>query len=190
MRSIKIEKRKFHFNKNFAHLDGILEKNKVVLAGGALRKIIDHKDVTCDYDIFFLDQSRVDTTLTALNDHGYTKVFECPRGKLHTYIQGSNKIQICSEFFYQDYETLLKSFDFYACMFLYDGDKMYFYPQSVRDVTRKIVTINRVTYPVATMNRLMKYNKKGYYVGDAIKTVLKAYKTQEFTEEEHRFYID
>jgi hypothetical protein len=85
------------------------------------------------------------------------------------------KIQLITEFFYDSMETCINSFDINACRFITDGVTVLTKYSAVRDVLKKQITLNRVDFPVATMMRIAKYSRKGYF--------LKSLHAQRFLEE-------
>jgi len=67
----------------------------VMLAGGALRTIIDRNDEVCDFDLFFKTELALSNCRTVLAAIG-TLIFECPEGRLFTYKVGDQKYSASS----------------------------------------------------------------------------------------------
>lgn len=171
---------------------GLINKD-VWLAGGSLRTLIDPKEKICDYDLFFKRQekdiegskyNKVPEVRQKLNNLGFKCTFECPEGKLYTYQKEIInmltedmestfiKVQLICEYFYQTPEELLSTFDLSPCLFATDGKFLWTYKYAVRDVKRKVARCHKLTYPVASVKRLIKYSNKGYNVNLAIQDIV------------------
>jgi len=154
----------------------------VVLAGGALRSLIDATDIQ-DYDLFFLDLKKVDTVKEYLVSKGWKLKFSCPKGELFTYMNEEKvKVQLITKKEYKDCNELIQSFDITACCCAYDGEKFYKSKRFIFDSINKLINIQAVEYPVATMRRICKYVSKGY------KLTTKA--SQYFIEEVNSMQLD
>lgn len=189
------------------------------LAGGALRTLIADEEIS-DYDIFFsrLEPEVIDATehnkfdmfdLDLVSDsepsppkylnveavkrilekERFKQVFACSEGKLFTYTKGAIKIQLILE--NSSYpEDMIGGFDFGACCAAFDGNFFYYSKAFIRDVKTKKLSINAVTYPAATIKRMVKYAKKGYNISEACVEFMKHISGQVFDEEKLRLYID
>ena len=187
------------------------------VAGGATRSLINQEEIA-DFDIFFCEQPMTveliapfdltDITATSptiekkitysasvlaikrlLVKEKYKLVFSCPEGKLFTYKQGEIKIQLILECHGQP-EEVIGGFDFNATCAALDDEYFYFSKQFIQDIKTKKLSINTVTYPAATIKRLMKYKDKGYGINDAIVEFMKNISGKEFDAEKLRLYID
>jgi hypothetical protein len=56
--------------------------SNLILAGGALRTIIDANDEIIDYDIFFNSHCDIKTIIEKFKNIGFTVYWECPKGEL------------------------------------------------------------------------------------------------------------
>ena len=147
---------------------GFLRDN-VVLAGGSLRTFVDPKDQVQDFDLFFLGEETreiKDKLEDEIKAKGGKKSFQCKEDELRSFELHGMKIQFISikNKKYSSVEHLLDSFDINASRFA-----LHVTEQSVRDVKKKHITINTVTYPVATLKRICKFKEKGYNVTLAAK---------------------
>lgn len=203
---------------NWILKSGIINKD-VWLAGGSLRTLIDSKDTVCDYDIFFKYDVRQHNTIDAywhkhldnvkqvrekLNNLGFKCTFECPEGKLYTYqkvvaegrgIKEVIKVQLVCEHFYQTPEELLSTFDITPCLFATNGEFLWTYKKALIAVRYKRCAIHKLTYPVATFKRILKYSNKGYNVHWAIEDYVRELSNLVLangilTSDQMRFYID
>lgn len=162
-----------------------------ILAGGSLRKVVDNADEIVDYDLFFMNAEQRDKTKGMLETFGYRLVFACPQGELFTYKRKGVKVQMICKRFYTSIEDLLDSFDFTACQIaLYDG-KLYVTKQTIRDIKRKELRLNKIEYPVATLNRIQKYLAKGYKPSQEFyQSIVKAIEGQQWPKEQLFLYMD
>lgn len=163
----------------------------VYLAGGSLRTVLKcSAENVSDFDLFFKSFEAVQPLRTRLEEEGWEKVFECPKGFLYTYKKNKHKVQLICETEYPSIEELLNSFDVSACVSGYYGGLVYYSREFVRSVrTKKLRTCN-VTFPVATLKRLIKYSAKGYFCGDAAEDFCHEMNGRIFSGLEFRHYID
>lgn len=141
-----------------------LETEGVYIAGGIMRKAIDTTDEVMDIDVFFKNIKAAEEFKQKLKQIGYNEVFACPLGELYTYKRGEDvKVQLITKFFYNSLEELVDSFDITACCAgTTDGSDFYSHRRFFTDVLNKNIYLNTITYPVATLNRITKYVRKGY----------------------------
>lgn len=186
---------------DFLVLD-LLNEN-VFLAGGAMRTLLLDEDIK-DYDVFFRKQYEVPEARQKLVDEGFELVFECPEGKLFTYRKEWEpgpcgephimKVQlICNEF--GGPEDIINTFDFNAGRCAMDNRNVYITDQFIRDVMTKTLSLWRLTYPVATLKRLVKYANKGYNINQVSKEIVGELYNAGFNnvlwdDEQLRVYID
>jgi len=139
----------------------------VWLLGGAIRSVFDKTQVS-DFDLFFKDEESKDKLEKRLLSDGYKIVFKCKEGKLTTYKCGPIKIQAITEVYRQSMEEHLATFDINASKFGLDCNSnelnIVYFDKALRDAKKKKLTLDRVMYPVATFNRLLKYKQKGYTI--------------------------
>jgi hypothetical protein len=168
-----------------------IEPNKVVLAGGALRKVINPLDKILDYDIFFLDFNYIQQVKSWLVEYGFDLKFECPKGELFTYKLNSLKIQLICKKQYNDIEHLLSSFDFTICQLAYDGERFYFSNYAVRSIKRRELHLsNNIEFPMATMNRIYKYKLKGFKIESCLKEFCIFMSNSDYDPTTDQLYID
>lgn len=158
----------FDYSKlNSSIIDLLHEKplfGRVFLGGGSLRTLIDKDDTINDYDIFFKDLYAAYDVMERLEKEQYEKVYSCPLGYLFTYKKDGVKAQIIKEKYYTSLEDLISTFDITACCAATDGINFTYNENFIHDVTSKQIRLNQVSYPVATMKRILKYIQKGYQI--------------------------
>lgn len=175
-------------NKNVKRL---LEIQGCILAGGSLRVLVDPTDEIKDYDLFFLSEEALWSTLSLIESMGGKKVFECPEGLLRTYRIDGVKYQLISKEFYGTLESVIEDFDITACCAAFDGKEIVYHRRFISDNLNKQVHLNKITYPVATMKRIAKYAEKGFYLTNyAVMDFIKYCAENELDENNLKFYID
>jgi hypothetical protein len=220
IRKIPILKlRRSRFNKIAAFWNLGIIGNGAFLAGGAIRTLISDEEVA-DFDVFFdvapispEDESklkaiedgeildfddgilvepphpRVEEVKRILEREKFKLIFECPERKMFSYKKDNTKIQLILEIQGKP-EEIINDFDFFACCAAFDGNFIYFPTQFVRDVKTKKLSINQITYPVATIKRMVKYAAKGYNINGACFQFMTQTSGAIFDEEQLRLYID
>lgn len=135
------------------------------LAGGAVRRTLIKQPLDSDFDFFFTDSGAKDAFISKCLEKGLRKVKET---KHHTQFEGvleGSDIPVVIQaihFIYGGIEVILKNFDYTITQFVYDGETMYTTSYALWDLGRKKLALNKVTYPVATMRRMLKYTNQGF----------------------------
>lgn len=146
-------------------------------AGGAIRRTISGQPLDSDFDFFFRDadrmakwERRLPTTLRLVRETEHHKHW---RGT----IDGSEipiDVQAIKFRFYDRAEEVIDSFDYTITMFCLDKSDLVTTPLALWDLGRKKLAIHKITYPVATMRRLLKYGKQGYTAcGGCLSSILR-----------------
>lgn len=191
--SKKIYSTKYYYKNRLKQLRPILKYlgAEILLAGGAIRTVLEcSNEEVSDFDFFFKTFQVVPELREKLIQDGWEITFSCPEEKLFTYKKDKHKLQLICEFEYRDMEHLLGEFDMTACCSgFYDG-AIYFTRPFVRAVFSKKLRIQNVTYPVATIKRLIKYEKKGYNVTQAAIDLVNQIEGKVFEDGSKRVYID
>lgn len=145
----------------------------VVLAGGAARSCVDWalgEDKPRDYDFFFETTEASVELEKFLVAKGFEITFVCPLGKLTSLEKKRSeaetvKVQLIKDKFFPEPISLIWSFDFTVTMFAISIDQPLLAlttDLAVYDAIQKVLRINRLEYPVATLNRVDKYLSYGY----------------------------
>jgi hypothetical protein len=143
------------------------------LAGGAVRRSVLGLSDEGDFDLFFKNEEQLNAVIDALDiantDSKMTTIsktedvdtilWETSGDIPHTY-----KIQLIYKRTYGSLTDLLDSFDFTVCQFAYAGDKIYAGQYSLWDLGRKRLAVHRITFPVSSVRRMIKYGNQGFYV--------------------------
>jgi len=191
--SKKVYSTKYYYKNRIKQLRPILKylREEVFLAGGAIRTVLEcSNEEVSDFDFFFKTFEVVLELRERLIQDGWENIFSCPEEKLFTYKKGKHKLQLICEFEYGDMEHLLGEFDMTACCGGYYDGAIYFTRPFVRAVFSKKLRIQNVAYPVATIKRLIKYEKKGYNVTQAAIDLVNLIEGKSFDLDAKRVYID
>ena len=164
--------------------------SEVLLAGGALRTCFDENDILKDFDIFFTNKEAIAKTKDKLTAAGFENIFTCPLELLFTFVKDDVKIQLICENIFNNPADLLNSFDIMPGCFATDGEFVYFPLDALRCVKYKRLTLNNVSYPVSTFNRIIKYKEKGYQLYKAPRQFVEMVSASDFRELDMRVYID
>ena len=153
------------------HLLDLLDFAGVYLAGGLLRSIINGEPFDyshTDVDLFFSHPVILGDVQSIMGrDKNFKKVYQCPEGKLATYVymvdgEETWKYQLISVDYYPSMETLLDSFDFTCIMVGVEGNSFWYDERFPEAIEKRLLVWNKITYPAASLRRLMKYARKGY----------------------------
>lgn len=139
--------------------------SNLILAGGALRTIIDANDEIIDYDIFFNSHCDIKTIIEKFKNIGFTVYWECPKGELFNLRNKNNeKVQLVLPNVFKSPIEWLEIFDIRAGQIALHNNILYISKLAIKDIRKKLIFLENVPYPVATFRRIMKYNKKGYHI--------------------------
>jgi hypothetical protein len=118
-----------------------------------------------DFDFFFRDadhlaawEKGLPNTLSLVRETEHHKHWKGT-------VEGSSlpiDIQAIRFRFYDSPAAVIDSFDYTITQFVLDGGMLITTPYALWDLGRKRLAIHRITYPVATMRRMLKYTKQGF----------------------------
>jgi len=134
-------------------------RDKVAIAGGSIRdKLLNVK--IKDYDVFVQDKDTEQKLMEFFNNNG-------KEGRVNDYLANytyeKKWIQIVRGKYYNMKTTeLIDSFDYTICMAMITTDGIKVGEHFFEDLKNKRLRINKITYPLATLERLQKYIKKGF----------------------------
>ena len=146
-------------------------------AGGAIRRTLINSALDSDFDFFFRSadhlkawEDSLPKTLRLVRETDHHKHW---RGT----VEGSElpiDIQAIKFKFYETAESVIDSFDYTITMFCLDGEDLVTTPYALWDLGRKKLAVHKITYPVATMRRLLKYTRQGFTAcGGCLASLLK-----------------
>lgn len=140
------------------------------LAGGALRRTLLQREPESDFDFFFRDADQLASFSALVEAGGLKKVRETEhhvhyRGTVHT-SEGRDvaavDVQLIRFAFYSSAAAVIDSFDFTICQFAFDGESLTVGDHALWDLGRKRLAVNRITFPVSSTRRLLKYARQGF----------------------------
>jgi len=136
------------------------------LAGGAIRRTLLGQEPESDLDIFFSDAMVLDGFRRSLEAKGMTKVRETEH---HVHFRGAlgdsaipRDIQLIRISFYPNAAAVIESFDFTICQFAFDGKTMTLGDYALWDLGRRRLAVHKITYPVSSARRMLKYATQGF----------------------------
>lgn len=142
-----------------------LPQDNAWIAGGAIRRVLLRQALDSDFDFFFDSQESLDrwelslpNTLQLVRETKHHKHW-------HGALDGSEvpvDIQAIRFKFYESPEAVIDSFDYTITQFILDDGVLTTTPEALWDLGRRKLAIHRVTYPVATMRRMLKYANQGF----------------------------
>ena len=169
--------------------------NDIYLAGGAVRRVLSgNSSLESDFDFFFASEKAHTDFVASLKDIDNAKVVrETKNSSTFKVVVNDTEAEIntVSIRFFESVENCIESFDFTACMFGYDGENVITTPQALWDLARRRIRVNKITYPVASLRRLIKYTKQGFYACDgAMKEMLVQSGSEEALKNFEVTYVD
>jgi hypothetical protein len=135
------------------------------IAGGALRRTLLGAEPESDFDFFFRDAAQLTSFTSRLEASGFTKHRETQH---HIHYRGrigdgpARDIQCIRFAFYKSAAEVIDSFDYTICMLAFDGKTLTLGDFTLWDLGRRRLAIHKVTFPVATMRRMLKYTSQGF----------------------------
>lgn len=160
---------------------------EVYIAGGAVRATIEGKKDLADRDIdfFFKDEQQYKTTVNHIKCQNHfleSHTEDVDNYRVTITMVNANltkktfKFQLIKNRYYPTVEDLLDSFDFTICQFATGRDhKLYCGDYSLWDLGRKKLAVNKITYPVSSMRRMIKYTQQGFHAcNGAMQSILRA----------------
>lgn len=149
----------FYFKANI--LDKLPEdvRDKVVVAGGAVRDKLVDADIK-DIDLFVEDKETEDKVMAFFKEKG-------KEGNVNTqlanYTFEGKWIQVIRGKYYNMKTTeVIDSFDFTICQAMVTTEGLKTGEYFWQGIATKHLRINKITFPLSTLERLQKYTKKGY----------------------------
>ena len=148
---------------------------EVYIAGGSVRRTLEGKiDLSeTDIDFFFIDQQQYEATrrfiqaqdscLDSETNDVVNFSVSIRMANKQPITNKTFKFQLIKNRYYRTVGDLLDSFDFTICQFATGRDrKLYVGPYSLWDLGRKKLAVNRITFPVSSMRRMIKYTTQGF----------------------------
>lgn len=136
------------------------------LSGGALRRTLMQQEPESDFDFFFRNADQLASFTAWLDANGFEKARETEHHVHYRGRAGDAQVLVdvqCIRFaFYADAQAVIDSFDFTICQFAFDGVEMICGDFALWDLGRKRLAVNKITFPVSSMRRVLKYGAQGF----------------------------
>ena len=136
------------------------------IGGGAIRRTLINQPLDSDFDFFFRSQDAFSIwldnkpkTMEVVRETQHHVQLEGTIGdsKLPIIVQGIN-----FQYYPDGAPTVVDSFDYTITQFVLADTTLHTTDMALWDLGRRKLSINKVTYPVATMRRMLKYTKQGF----------------------------
>lgn len=131
------------------------------IAGGALRDYFSIGYPQSDIDIFFPNEGEYQKLKDFFESKGLEVQYE--NEKVCVFFFNKHKFDLVKVFFSGPHETI-SEFDFTVCCCAVDEDDVYMHADFFPDLARRRLIINKLPFPLSTLQRLQKYIKKGYSI--------------------------
>lgn len=140
---------------------GELQNNNIRcwIAGGAVRDFFMGKKVQADNDVFFPNEAELEKAKNYFINNGAEVKWESENGIKLKY---NNNIFDLVKIYYSSPEKTIESFDFTVSMFAVDSKKVYYGQNSFEDLDKRLLIINKITYPESSLKRAFRYYKRGF----------------------------
>ena len=168
----------------------VVASGRAVLAGGSLLRVMDFNHAS-DLDLFVTSDANRDLVNESILSAGYRETFRCPVGKLNTWKKGDEKVQVINETRFDSVPDLIDTFDLVPAVAGTDLTTVWMHDEWLGCFERLELKLHKVTYPVATMGRIIKYAAKGFRVPPKLREdYIKAVLSKDWQADAMRTYID
>ena len=137
-----------------------LQKDGPWLAGGALRRTLLGQSIDSDFDLFFRDEAQLVAVGDVLDAVGWRRGTETDH--VVNFFNGDLKVQLIRFAYYANLEAVADSFDFTICMLATDGENIAVGDYTLWDLGRKRLAVHKITFPVSSLRRVLKYANQGF----------------------------
>jgi len=151
------------FNRLF--FDYMKNHSNCWIAGGCLRDYFAGQYFRSDIDVFFPNEKEFKGAYDYFSKDYHKRdsrlVFE---DKKHTVFEIDKTRYDLVKMFFSSPEDTISQFDFTACSVAIDRVNIYHHERFFIDLAKRRLVINKLPYPLSTLQRLQKYIKKGYTI--------------------------
>lgn len=168
------------------------------LAGGAIRHALSGGTLTdeTDFDYFFSSEGGYNQAVERAEAKGWTLSKTTPN---HSEYLVTNpdaplpyRVQLIKAVYAASCTDLIDRFDYTICQFAVDTDGILWCgDHSLWDLARKRLAVHRITFPVSSLRRLLKYTSKGFYAcSGCLAAVAEGIVSLGWTRAQGVFYVD
>lgn len=143
-----------------------------------------------DFDFFFHNEEELGKVKNWLIDNGAKLEFE---SETAYHIKWNNKDIDLVRHYYSTPTDCISNFDFTVSMVAIDAEGVLYHHENFYEhLAHRALIINKITYPLSTFKRVLKYQKKGYHICNAgIQKIMQGYKDiNSNTVEATTLYVD
>ena len=144
-----------------------LPNTKFWIAGGALRDyFLNGHCFDSDIDLFFNERSEIAKTLILLRkDNGFKHYLITKNAIKGWCFVGNKKVKVdLVKRLFPSPNATIEEFDFTVVCCAVDRENVFYNPSFPFDLLRKKLVINALPFPMSTLQRVQKYNKKGFSI--------------------------
>jgi hypothetical protein len=163
-----VDKMKFYYKKLFFEkiTDEGLDPKKYAIAGGAIRDYLSGAEVK-DIDLFSNDKATEEALIAMFkrlvaNEDSKVTIINENDALLNIKWNGRWFQLIKGKFYDMTTTSVIDSFDYTICCAMLVDDDLRVNPTFYQDTLAKHLRINRITFPLSTLERMQKYIQKGY----------------------------
>lgn len=194
-----LDKMKFYYKKIFFEKIAAdqLDPKKYAIAGGAIRDYLSDVEIK-DIDIFSNDKEAEDTLIKYWNklakNGDAVKIINENDALLNIKWEGRWFQLIKSKYYDMTTTAVIDSFDYTICCAMLVDDAFRCNQTFFQDTLAKHLRVNKITFPLSTLERMQKYIQKGYTAcNGTLLEISKACATIDYNnpkEDTLRFYPD
>jgi hypothetical protein len=158
----------FEKNKLYAYLgDDLvhsLKKYNGFIAGGTITSLFCNREIN-DIDVYFKDEESALGFISGVWEGGRHVVSHTKKATQMLY--GELNVQVIHFQYFTSVEEIFKTFDFTSCMGCFDftTERFTLHPDFLKHNSQRILKFNsETTYPIVSLLRVQKYEKKGYSI--------------------------
>lgn len=141
-----------------------LKKYNAYIAGGTLTSLFCNREIN-DIDVYFRSEDDLIRFLEEIWENGKYVVSNTNKATLLVY--DNLNLQLIHYHYYETPQDIFKTFDFTACMGVYDfkSEEFILHNDFLKHNSQRILRFNSETsYPIVSLLRVQKYEGKGYYI--------------------------
>lgn len=153
--------------------DGVVslfKKHRVIVAGGAVVSVFNNTEIN-DYDVYCKSTDDVIALKEDLLVNGFVLKSDTVNAFTFIKVSGDHRLVVqlikYDKFCLESVDDTFKSFDFYCCMGAYDFEKSEFILHDrflIDNLEKKLIFNPLSEYPICTLHRVLKYQKRGYSI--------------------------
>ena len=152
------------------YFEGVYVPDGTFIAGGCILSVLTGQPVA-DIDMYFVSRESVAEFIQSnSNVYLHSVTDKSISLSLQTSKYGTKEFQLIYFDSYKNADEIFSDFDFSVCMCAYsfDDNRFYFHDDFWKDVAaKKLKFNNRTKFPIISMLRVNKYQKKGYDISNS-----------------------